>query len=75
MPDGAFYVFPEFDGPLDGDALSKHLLVEAGVTVVPGSAFGNVGARAVRISYAASEQTLRSGLDRIEEATRDLASA
>jgi aspartate aminotransferase len=67
VPRGAFYVFPQFLGAMDGDALARHLLEEAGVAVVPGSAFGSVGRSCIRISFAASEETLRSGLDSMED--------
>jgi aspartate/methionine/tyrosine aminotransferase len=56
-PEGAFYVFPRFatsDTSLD---LTKKL-ARAGVIVVQGSAFGRFGEGYIRISYAASQQTI-----------------
>jgi aspartate aminotransferase len=56
-PEGAFYVFPRFatsDTSLD---LTKKL-AQAGVIVAPGSAFGRFGEGHIRISYAASQQTI-----------------
>lgn len=67
-PDGAFYVFPEVDTYYDASApdsatLCTKLLEEAGVALVPGAAFGDD--RCVRISYAVSEETLATALDRV----------
>jgi aminotransferase len=66
-PTGAFYIFPSiqkfgktsFDFALD-------LVKEAGVAVVPGSAFSKYGEGYVRLSYAYSLETLEKGLDRLE---------
>ena len=79
VPAGAFYVFPDVSalvgdgasaegfGPVaDGDELCRYLLEKAQVALVPGSAFGNP--ECVRISYAASDDTLKEALDRIEKA-------
>jgi aspartate/methionine/tyrosine aminotransferase len=65
-PAGAFYVFPDISGTgLDGAALADRLLAEAGVCVLAGTAFGEVGRDHVRISYANSRENLIEALDRI----------
>jgi aspartate aminotransferase len=65
-PAGAFYVFPDVSGTgLSGRELAHRLLHDAGVCVLSGTAFGNVGADHVRISYANSRENLRRALDRI----------
>jgi aspartate aminotransferase len=67
-PLGAFYVFPRVSGTgLSGARLAERLLAEAGVCVLPGTAFGDVGAEHVRISYATSREQLEEGLRRIRE--------
>ena len=38
-PEGAFYIFPEFEGPADSETVSLELLDKEGVVVTPGSAF------------------------------------
>lgn len=66
-PGGAFYVFPsiaKFGIPSFDFAVK--MLADAGVAVVPGTAFSAVGEGYVRISYAASMETLTEGLDRME---------
>jgi aspartate/glutamate/aspartate-prephenate aminotransferase len=80
-PGGAFYAFPDVTklcggekggfvegfGPVKGsDEMCRYLLQEARVALVPGSAFGVD--ECIRISYAASDETLEKALDRITEA-------
>lgn len=69
VPDGAFYCFVDAT-PLmarfgDDEALAMHLL-DHGVAIVAASAFG--GKDGFRISFAASEETLREAMRRIEKA-------
>lgn len=65
-PNGAFYAFPNVSSQGGGDAASERWLTEGGVGVTPGSAFGPNSVNYVRLSYAASEEDLREGMDRIE---------
>ncbi len=67
---GAFYLFPDFsaviashDGLSDDVALAEWLLEEAGVALVPGSAFGAPGF--MRLSFATSLEQLDQALDRL----------
>jgi len=73
--DGAFYVMIPVSGDAEalGDvsdpvdqAWAEAALEDAHVATVPGHAFGTPGY--VRISYAASEQRLREGIERLVEA-------
>jgi aminotransferase len=65
-PAGAFYVFPDVSGTgLDGAAFADGLLAAAGVCVLAGTAFGQVGRDHVRISYANSRENLAEALRRI----------
>lgn len=78
MAGGAFYAFPDArvaiaslhqKGILKEAtdlALSEYLLVEAGVAVVPGSAFGSEGY--IRLSFATSMENLTKALERIAKA-------
>ena len=78
-PGGAFYVFPDissFFGKTSGDmkidsaeALCMYLL-DKGVALVSGEAFGD--ANCMRISYAASEETLTEAMRRIANALAEL---
>jgi aspartate aminotransferase len=78
MAGGAFYAFPDARKAIatlhqkgiiadaTDIALSEYLLVEAGVAVVPGSAFGSEGY--IRLSFATSMDNLTKALQRIAKA-------
>src|SRR4029450_3029998 len=81
VPDGAFYVFPNCEALLGkrtpkGKASATdrdrcmYFLEEAGVALVPGSAFELPGH--FRISYAAADATLAEGMKRVTAACADL---
>ena len=63
VPDGAFYMMPEVAE--DDQTWCEGAIEDAHVATVPGSAFGSPGY--ARLSYAASEQRLREGVDRLAE--------
>jgi aminotransferase len=65
---GAFYAFPDISAfGVGDDELADRLLAEAGVALVPGSAFGPGGAGHLRLSYATEYGRLAAGLDRLTE--------
>jgi aspartate/methionine/tyrosine aminotransferase len=67
-PQGSFYVFPNIEGTgFDEHELSDRLLAEAGVAVLPGTAFGHAGKGFIRLAYTQSEDELKLGLARIGE--------
>jgi aspartate/methionine/tyrosine aminotransferase len=67
-PQGAFYAFPNIEGTgFDEHELADRLLSEAGVAVLPGTAFGKAGKGFIRLAYTQSEDELKLGLDRIKE--------
>ena len=67
-PQGSFYAFPNIEGTgFDERELSSRLLSEAGVAVLPGTAFGAAGKGYIRLAYTQSEDELAKGLDRIRK--------
>lgn len=68
--DGTFYAFPAVTeaisaaGVADDVALARLILDEAGVAMVPGSAFGSAGH--LRASFASSHDDLEDALDRLQ---------
>lgn len=76
VPEGAFYVFPDisaffgktFRGVTINNAsdFALYLLEHANVATVTGEAFGNPDC--IRISYAASEESLKEAISRISAA-------
>jgi len=75
-PDGAFYVFPDitaffgktFNGTTINNAsdFALYILEQANVATVTGDAFGN--GNSIRISYAASVDSIKEACKRIKEA-------
>jgi aspartate/methionine/tyrosine aminotransferase len=73
-PEGAFYVFPDVSGTgLTGEQFADKVLYEAGVSLLAGTAFGQVGRNHVRISYANSRAKIADALDRIRSVVAPLA--
>ncbi len=64
-PEGAFYVFPKFDG--DSSEFVEKLVLEKGVSVTPGPPFGDGNQGYFRISYATSMDRLKEAMERMEE--------
>jgi aspartate/methionine/tyrosine aminotransferase len=63
-PRGAFYQMLPFAPGVDSRAAALDL-VDNGVAVAPGTAFGSVAADHARLSLASSEQTIRGAVERI----------
>jgi aspartate aminotransferase len=67
-PQGAFYAFPNIQGTgFNERELADRLLTEAGVAVLPGTAFGEAGKGYIRIAYTQSEDELKRGLKQIAD--------
>ena len=72
--DGTFYLFPNVEAAMQAKRvatdieLCERLLDEAGVALVPGTAFGAPGH--LRLSFAASMSTLDAALTRLDEFLR-----
>jgi len=65
-PDGAFYAWVDVRALGRGSAqLADGLLQKAGVAVLPGTCFGAEGEGYLRLSYAASRETLAEAVRRI----------
>jgi aspartate/methionine/tyrosine aminotransferase len=68
VPRGAFYAFPNVSGvPCPPEELASRLLEEAGVAVLAGTAFGQVGKDNLRLSYANSVENLERALERMRD--------
>lgn len=65
-PHGAFYVMTDVSAAgRKGYDLCRHLVVEHGVATAPGETFGPGGAGMIRLSLAASDDDVRTGVDRV----------
>jgi aspartate/methionine/tyrosine aminotransferase len=67
-PEGAMYAFFRVRGLGDSLALCKRLVTDAGLGLAPGIAFGPEGEGYVRWCFAASEQRLADGIQRLRRA-------
>ncbi|HSR20140.1 MAG TPA: pyridoxal phosphate-dependent aminotransferase, partial [Anaerolineales bacterium] len=72
-PAGAFYVFPNVKAfGRTSSEITDLLLEQAGVAVLPGSAFGQYGEGYLRLSYATSSRQITAGLQRMRQALEGL---
>ena len=73
MPHGAFYTFPNVGsfGRTSAE-IADHLLYDAGVCGLAGTAFGRHGEGYLRFSYANSRENLRAALDRVADSLAKL---
>lgn len=62
-PSGAFYAFADIrETGLSSDVFAERLLVEHKIAVIPGTAFGARGEGFIRLSFAASDETISTAL-------------
>jgi aspartate/methionine/tyrosine aminotransferase len=68
LPPGAMYTFFRMQGVTDSLAFCKRLVAETGLGLAPGIAFGPEGEGFVRWCFAASEDRLAQGVERLKKA-------
>ena len=68
MPHGAFYTFPNVSSfGRSSTEIADHLLYDAGVCGLAGTAFGEHGEGYLRFSYANSRENLNAALERVAD--------
>jgi aspartate/methionine/tyrosine aminotransferase len=68
-PDGAFYAFPNVTAlGKSSNELATYLLEEAGVALLPGSAFGAYGEGYLRLTFANSVENIERAISRMSDA-------
>lgn len=73
---GAFYSFVNIQKlGISDEAASDYYLKEAGVAMIPGSAFGEYGKGYLRIAFSNSYDNIEKAMDKIEAATKNLLAA
>ena len=72
-PDGAFYIFAKIPAGYNQDSFAflKDFAQKKAVAFIPGAAFGRYGEGYVRLSYAASMETIEEAMKRLEEYMRE----
>jgi aspartate/methionine/tyrosine aminotransferase len=71
LPSGTMYAFFRVQGVTDSLAFCKRLVVEVGLGLAPGSAFGPEGEGYVRWCFAAGEDKLAEGIARLRRALKE----
>ncbi|RLG44063.1 MAG: pyridoxal phosphate-dependent aminotransferase [Thermoproteota archaeon] len=67
-PAGTFYAFPNIKKTgMSSEEMATKLLEEAGVALLPGTAFGDAGEGYLRISFAGPREDIVEGMKRIRE--------
>ncbi|GAI90961.1 unnamed protein product, partial [marine sediment metagenome] len=67
-PKGAFYAFPNIvDTGMTSQECADHILYEAGVACLPGTAFGPYGEGYLRFSYANALENIDAAIERIKD--------
>ena len=62
LPDGGFYYFIQVEGCTDSEELALAILDKERVITIPGAAFGPGGEGCLRLSHAASDDDIVSGV-------------
>jgi len=68
LPGGSFFIFPNVKGTgMSGEEFAKKCLNEAGVAVIPGTAFGGFAADNVRFNFATSRENISKAIAKIDK--------
>jgi aspartate/methionine/tyrosine aminotransferase len=68
LPGGSFFVFPNVKGTgMNGEEFTKRCLEEAGVAMIPGTAFGKFAIDNVRLNFATSRDNISKAIEKIDK--------
>tara|TARA_B100000686_G_scaffold339553_1_gene413830 strand:- start:495 stop:1658 length:1164 start_codon:yes stop_codon:yes gene_type:complete len=68
LPGGTFFVFPNVKGTgMNGAEFTRKCLDEAGVAMIPGTAFGKFGIDYVRFNFATSKEKISEAIEKIDK--------
>ena len=68
LPGGSFFVFPNVKGTgMDGEKFTEKCLQEAGVVMIPGTAFGKFATDHVRFNFATSRENISKAIEKIDK--------
>ena len=63
---GGFFIFPNIKGTgMNGEKFAERCLNEAGVALIPGTAFGKFAINNVRLNFTISEENISNALEKI----------
>ena len=68
LPGGSFFVFPNVKGTgMYGEEFTEKCLNEAGVAMIPGTAFGKFATHNVRFNFAISRENISKAIEKIDK--------
>jgi len=68
QPGGSFFVFPNVKGTgMNGEQFTDICLKEAGVAIIPGTAFGKFATDNVRFNFATSSENISKAIEKIDK--------
>jgi len=68
LPGGSFFVFPNIQGTgMDGEKFTERCLKEAGVAMIPGTAFGSFAKHHVRFNFATSRENISQAIEKMDK--------
>ena len=68
LPGGSFFAFPNIkDTGMDGEKFTEKSLEEAGVAMIPGTAFGKHASNYIRINFATSRENISKAIEKIDK--------
>jgi aspartate aminotransferase len=69
LPEGAFYIFCKFKYNFTSEEMVNYLMKQS-VAVRSGTEFGQMGEKYIRITFAASLETIEKGMEKIDKALK-----
>ena len=68
LPGGSFFVFPNIkETGMNGEEFTEKCLKEAGVAMIPGTAFGKFATDNVRLNFATSRENISKAIQKIDK--------
>ena len=68
LPGGTFFAFPNVKGTgMTGEEFQKKCLDQAGVAIIPGTAFGKFATDHVRFNFATSSENISKAIEKIDK--------
>ena len=68
LPGGSFFVFPNVkETGMNGEEFTEKCLKEAGVAVIPGTAFGKFATNNVRFNFATSRENISRAIEKLDK--------
>jgi len=68
LPGGSFFVFPNVKATgMNGEEFTEKCLQEAGVAMIPGTAFGKFATDYVRFNFATSRENISKAIEKIDK--------